>query len=243
MMNPTTFQFDHSGKTILVVEDDYDIGDIVENYLKKSDFQVIRAMNGLQALEIQATHAVDLIILDVKMPQMTGWDVLSTLRQSKATPVIMLTALDQEVDKIIALRMGADDFVVKPFNPNELVARVQAVLRRSSLTVQQQAQQTIYYKNIVINCENHNVSIKHDGLMQPLNLTLTEYKILLLMAQYPHKVFTRNELMSQCLPDSDALERTVDSHVSKLRKKLEDQQLMNLLINVRGVGYRLDQIQ
>lgn len=243
MMNPTTFQFDHSGKTILVVEDDYDIGDIVENYLKKSDFHVIRAMNGLQALEIQATHAIDLIILDVKMPQMTGWDVLSTLRQSKATPVIMLTALDQEVDKIVALRMGADDFVVKPFNPNELVARVQAVLRRSSLTVQQQAQQTIHYKNIVINCENHNVSIKRDNQLYPLLLTLTEYKILVLMAQYPYKVFTRNELMSQCLPDSDALERTVDSHVSKLRKKLEDQNLMNLLINVRGVGYRLDQAQ
>lgn len=243
MMNPTAFQFDHSGKTILVVEDDYDIGDIVESYLKKSDFQVIRAMNGLQALEIQATNSIDLIILDVKMPQMTGWDVLSVLRQSKATPVIMLTALDQEVDKIVALRMGADDFVVKPFNPNELVARVQAVLRRSSLTAQQQVQHTIQYKNIVISGEHHNVSIKHDTHMQPLNLTLTEYKILQLMAQHPYRVFTRNELMSQCLPDSDALERTVDSHVSKLRKKLEDQKLMNLLINVRGVGYRLDQAQ
>lgn len=242
-MKPTAFQFDCSGKTILVVEDDYDIGDIVENYLKKSDFQVIRAMNGQQALEIQATSIIDLIILDVKMPQMTGWDVLSTLRQTRSTPVIMLTALDQEVDKIIALRMGADDFVVKPFNPNELVARVQAVLRRSSLTAQHQLQQTIYYKNIIINCENHSVSVQHNNQLHPLNLTLTEYKILLLMAQHPHKVFTRNELMTQCLPDSDALERTVDSHVSKLRKKLEDQQLVNLLINVRGVGYRLDQIQ
>ncbi|EPF71419.1 hypothetical protein F945_02448 [Acinetobacter rudis CIP 110305] len=243
MMTPSSFQFDHPGKTILVVEDDYDIGDIVENYLKKSDFHVIRAMNGLQALEIQASTTVDLIILDVKMPQMTGWDVLSTLRQNKSTPVIMLTALDQEVDKIVALRMGADDFVVKPFNPNELVARVQALLRRSSLTTQRQSQQTIIYKNIVINCETHHVSIKHQQHIQALNLTLTEYKILHLMAQYPNKVFTRHELMTQCLPDSDALERTVDSHVSKLRKKLEDQKLMNLLINVRGVGYRLDQVQ
>ena len=244
-MNHPTFQFNHEGKVILVVEDDYDIGDIVENYLKKSDFQVKRAMNGQQALEIQANTPIDLIILDVKLPQLSGWEVLTTLRHSKQTPVIMLTALDQEIDKVMALRMGTDDFVVKPFNPNELVARVQAVLRRSTHHARKSAPTTLYFKNIEINTENHSVFIKSEDVAAqaslPLNLTLTEYKILLLMIQQPFKVFSRSELMLQCLPDRDALERTVDSHVSKLRKKLEDQQLFNLLINVRGVGYRLDQ--
>lgn len=241
-MFEASFSFDCHDKQILVVEDEYDIGDIIEQYLKREGMRVIRAMNGKQAIEIHASQPIDLILLDIKLPELNGWEVLSKIRQKAQTPVIMLTALDQDIDKVMALRIGADDFVVKPFNPNEVVARVQAVLRRTHQN-KQTAIKNLHYKNIEINTEIHSVYINQMDRKILLNLTLTEYKILLLMINQPHRVFTRGELMNQCLPDSDALERTVDSHVSKLRKKLEEHGLEHMLINVRGVGYRLDHPQ
>ncbi|WPO68547.1 efflux system response regulator transcription factor AdeR [Acinetobacter haemolyticus] len=238
-MLEASFSFDCRDKFILVVEDEYDIGDIIEHYLKREGMRVIRAMNGKQAIEIHASQPIDLILLDIKLPELNGWEVLNKIRQKAQTPVIMLTALDQDIDKVMALRIGADDFVVKPFNPNEVVARVQAVLRRTQQNTQA-LNKNIIYKNIEINTDIHSVYVHRDTQKVLFNLTLTEYKILLLMIDHPHKVFTRSELMNHCLPDSDALERTVDSHVSKLRKKLEEQGLQHMLINVRGVGYRLD---
>lgn len=241
-MLEASFSFDCRDKNILVVEDEYDIGDIIEHYLKREGMRVVRAMNGKQAIEIHASQAIDLILLDIKLPELNGWEVLSKIRQKAQTPVIMLTALDQDIDKVMALRIGADDFVVKPFNPNEVVARVQAVLRR----VQQSSQlqnKNLKYKNIEIDTDVHSVYVNQGDSKTLLNLTLTEYKVLTLMIEQPYKVFSRGELMSHCLPDSDALERTVDSHVSKLRKKLEEQGLQEMLINVRGVGYRLDHPQ
>lgn len=238
-MYEASFSFDCRDKQILVVEDEYDIGDIIEHYLKREGMQVLRAMNGKQAIEIHASQPIDLILLDIKLPELNGWEVLSKIRQKAQTPVIMLTALDQDIDKVMALRIGADDFVVKPFNPNEVVARVQAVLRRAQQN-QQAQNRNLLYKNIEIHSDLHSVYVRQQDKKIMLNLTLTEYKILLLMIDQPYKVFTRGELMNHCLPDSDALERTVDSHVSKLRKKLEEHGLQNMLINVRGVGYRLD---
>ncbi|MDD9317259.1 efflux system response regulator transcription factor AdeR [Acinetobacter lactucae] len=240
-MFEASFSFDCHDKQILVVEDEYDIGDIIEHYLKREGMRVIRAMNGKQAIEIHASQTIDLILLDIKLPELNGWEVLSKIRQKAQTPVIMLTALDQDIDKVMALRIGADDFVVKPFNPNEVVARVQAVLRRTHQN-KKTVIKNLIYKNIEIDTEIHSTYINQMEKKTLLNLTLTEYKILLLMINQPHKVFTRGELMNQCLPDSDALERTVDSHVSKLRKKLEEHGLEHMLINVRGVGYRLDHL-
>lgn len=241
-MFDNSYSFDCSDKLILVVEDEYDIGDIIEHYLKREGMRVIRAMNGKQAIEIHASQPIDLLLLDIKLPEVNGWDVLKKIREkNNHTPVIMLTALDQEIDKVMALRIGADDFVVKPFNPNEVVARVQAVLRRSQQT-KQSTNKNLYYKNIEIHTDTHSVFVNLDTTSPKLNLTLTEYKILLLMIEQPHKVFTRSELMSYCMPEGNALERTVDSHVSKLRKKLEEQGLEQMLVNVRGVGYRLDNL-
>lgn len=238
-MFDVSFSFDCRDKQILVVEDEYEIGDIIEHYLKREGMRVLRAMNGKQAIEIHTAQSVDLILLDIKLPELNGWEVLSKIRQKAQTPVIMLTALDQDIDKVMALRIGADDFVVKPFNPNEVVARVQAVLRRAQQN-NQAMNKHLVYKNIEINTDIHSVYVHQQDRKVMLNITLTEYKILLLMIDHPHKVFTRSELMNHCLPDSDALERTVDSHVSKLRKKLEEHGLQQMLINVRGVGYRLD---
>ncbi|HCU41430.1 MAG TPA: efflux system DNA-binding response regulator AdeR, partial [Acinetobacter nosocomialis] len=220
-------------------EDDYDIGDIIENYLRREGMSVIRAMNGKQAIELHASQPIDLILLDIKLPELNGWEVLNKIRQKAQTPVIMLTALDQDIDKVMALRIGADDFVVKPFNPNEVVARVQAVLRRTQFANKASNKNKIY-KNIEIDTDTHSVYIHSENKKILLNLTLTEYKIISFMIDQPHKVFTRGELMNHCMNDSDALERTVDSHVSKLRKKLEEQGILQMFINVRGVGYRLD---
>lgn len=236
------YYLDVQDRLILVVEDEYDIGDIIEHYLQREGMRVIRAMNGKQAIEINATQSIDLILLDIKLPELNGWEVLKRIRQSnQRTPVIMLTALDQDVDKVTALRMGADDFVIKPFNPNEVVARVHAVLRRTNQSTQI-PNKNLKYKNIEIDTDVHSVYIHQLNKKTLLNLTLTEYKILVLMIDYPYKVFTRSELMNHCLPDGNALERTVDSHVSKLRKKLEEKMDCQMLINIRGVGYRLDQI-
>lgn len=232
-------QHSFENKVILVVEDDYDIGDILEKYIKNENMQVIRAMDGQQALDSLKLHRIDLILLDIKLPKLNGWEILQIIRQTNYLPVIMLTALDDQVNKIMGLKMGADDFIVKPFNPNEVIARIQAVLRRS--IAQQKPENIIVYKDIEINLENHQVCILKNSKKLALSLTLTEYKILVLMAKIPNKVFTRHELIQNCMPESDALDRTVDSHISKLRKKLEENDVNDLFINVRGVGYRLDQ--
>lgn len=224
---------------ILVVEDDYDIGDILEQYLKKESLNVLRATNGHQALEILQMKAIDLIILDIKLPKMNGWEVLTVIRQKNTVPVIMLTAMDDADNKIMALKMGADDFVVKPFNPNEVVARVEAVLRRSSL--QQSLAPVLNYRNIEVNLEHHQVYISNCSEKQQLVLTLTEYKLLELMLKSPQKVFTRSELIAICMPDRNTLDRTVDSHISNLRKKLDQHGAEGYLINIRGVGYKFDQ--
>lgn len=230
---------DLSNKTILVVEDDFDIGDILERYLKKENMHVIRAIQGQQALELLKVHAIDLVILDIKLPKKNGWEVLTVLRQYSNIPVIMLTAMDDFDNKIMALKMGADDFVVKPFNPNEVIARVEAVLRRS--TLQQQQKKYLNYKSIEIDLEQHLAYVLQHDQKQMLNLTLTEFNILKLMLQSPNKVFTRTELIEKCMPEKTTLDRTVDSHISNLRKKLEQKCALGYFINLRGVGYRLDQ--
>lgn len=233
-------QHSFENSVILIVEDDYDIGDILEKYIKNENMQVIRALDGHQALNYLKTHSIDLILLDIKLPKLNGWDVLQIIRQCSNLPVIMLTALDDQLNKIMGLKMGADDFIIKPFNPNEVIARIQAVLRRS-LSRNTELNSITRYKSIEINIENHQVYISNGQKCQLLNLTLTEYKVLVLMVNAPNKVFTRSELIQSCMPESDALDRTVDSHISKLRKKLEENDVYGLLINVRGVGYRLDQ--
>lgn len=239
ILNTIFASYDLANKTILVVEDDYDIGDILEQYLKKEGLYVLRATNGQQALELLQAQSIDLVILDIKLPKMNGWEVLTVIRQKNTVPVIMLTAMDDSDNKIMALKMGADDFVVKPFNPNEVTARVEAVLRRSSL--QQPHSSAFQYKNLEIYPEQHQVYILESNQRRSIILTLTEYKILELMLQAPYKVFTRSELIEACMPDRNTLDRTVDSHISNLRKKLEQHGAQGYLINLRGVGYKLDQ--
>ena len=171
------------------------------------------------------------------MPRMDGWQVLSEIRHRGSTPVIMLTALDQDLDKLTGLRIGADDYVVKPFNPAEVVARTQAVLRRAS-QAEHEVPSVLRVDGFEIDLEHHEASVRIGRRQHALALTLTEFKLLAYLARAPRRVFTRDELLHACLPEGDTLERTVDSHISKLRKKLENLGVEGVPHGVRGVGYK-----
>lgn len=221
---------------VLVAEDEPEIAEIMIAYLEREGFRCIHAIDGRTALELHLALKPDIILLDVNMPRVDGWGVLSELRRRGETPVIMATALDQDIDKLQALRIGADDYVVKPFNPVEVVARVKAVLRRANASG---TGRIIRVGKLEIDVESHLVSVHEGERATHLALTLTEFRILVHMARAPLRVFSRGELVDACLPGADALDRTVDSHLSKLRKKLEAAGAAGLLGGVRGVGYRL----
>ncbi|KWT72992.1 Two-component response regulator [Hyphomicrobium sulfonivorans] len=221
----------------LIAEDDAEVAEILDAYLVREGLRTVRAADGRTAIELNRTLKPDIVLLDVKMPKADGYEVLANIRQHGSVPVIMVTALDEDLDKLQALRIGADDYVVKPFNPLEVVARVKAVLRR---TQGHQPQTVLRVGPIEIDESAHVAYLDAvaSGRVR-LELTLTEFRILAHMARSPSRVFSRSELIDACLPESEALERTVDSHASNLRKKLETAGARGYFESVRGVGYRL----
>lgn len=216
----------------LIAEDDKDIADIIRAYLEREGFRTVQASDGRTALDVHLALKPDILLLDISMPLVDGWDVLSEVRRRGSTPVIVITALDQDIDKLQALRVGADDYVVKPFNPVEVVARVKAVLRRAGGFG---ASGVFRIGTVEIDTTSHIVRVE----ARNVPLTLTEFRLLAHMARSPTRVFARGELVDACMPASDALDRTVDSHISKLRRKLEQAGVPNMPEGVRGVGYRL----
>lgn len=221
---------------ILIAEDDAEIAGILEAYFQREGFRTAHARDGQVALDLHAALKPDMVLLDVTMPRVDGWQVLSGIRQRGSTPVIMITALDTDLDRLQGLRLGADDYVVKPFNPIEVVARAKAVLRRVG---DASGAAVLRVGKLTIDLDSYQASIKSAEGEHPLQLTLTEFRLLVHMARTPSKVFSRSELIDACLPGSDALDRTVDSHLSKLRRKLEEAGVAQMLQSVRGVGYRL----
>ncbi len=226
-----------SAALVLVVEDEAEIADILIAYLQRSGLRTLHAVDGHHALSMLQAHKPDLLLLDVQLPNLDGWNVLNAIRTRSDTPVIMLTALDQDLDKLMGLRLGADDYVVKPFNPAEVVARVQAVLRRARKS-QNSTQEVLRVGQFQIDVDNHEASVICDNQHQKLDLTLTEFKLLACLMRAPKRAFSREELLVNCLPEGDTLERTVDSHISKLRKKLEALKIEGVPTSVWGVGYR-----
>ncbi|MFN3499734.1 MAG: response regulator [Pannonibacter indicus] len=221
---------------VLIAEDDDEISAILDAYLVREGFRTVQARDGRTALDLHLALKPDLVLLDVTMPRLDGWEVLAELRRRGTTPAIMITALDKDIDRLQGLRIGADDYVVKPFNPIEVVARAKAVLRRSGVA---SAAGVLRAGNLAIDLDAYEASFDDGAGPVRLSLTLTEFRILAHMARSPARVFTRSELVDACLPGSDALDRTVDSHLSKLRKKLEQAGATGLLPGVRGIGYRL----
>lgn len=222
---------------ILIAEDEVEIAEILAAYLQRSGLRTIHAKDGQDALARHQSQKPDLVLLDVQMPLLDGWQVLSEIRHRGDTPVILLTALDQDIDKLTGLRIGADDYVVKPFNPAEVVARVQAVLRRAKATRVEDSR-VLSVGAFRIDLDNHEASVECAGQRHLLDLTLTEFKLLTSLMRTPRRVFSRGELLEACLPEGDTQERTVDSHISKLRKKLELLGIQGVPASVRGVGYR-----
>ncbi|QGZ58041.1 response regulator [Paraburkholderia acidiphila] len=221
---------------ILIAEDEPAIAEILDAYLMREGFRTYRVADGSTALEVEPILKPDLVLLDVKMPGKDGWEVLGALRQRGETPVIMITALDQDIDRLQGLRLGADDYIIKPFNPVEVVARAKAVLRRARTS---SGQRLIRVQRLEVDLESHLARVRDNSHDSVLALTPSEFRILAHMARSPNRAFTRSELVDACLPGGDSLARTIDSHVSKLRRKLEMAGATGMITVVRGVGYRL----
>ncbi|MBD4858749.1 response regulator [Xanthomonas citri pv. citri] len=226
-----------TSKKVLVVEDDGDSASVLEAYLLKEGFDVAIAADGSRAVQLHAQWKPDLVLLDMMLPSLSGIEVLAEIRRVGNTPVIMVTAIGDEPEKLGALRYGADDYVVKPYSPKEVVARVFAVLRRSTST--RSCDDVLIYERLRVDPTSfaaHTTS--PDGTLVPLDLTRTEFILLMTLLRTPSKAFTRSELLEACLPDSDALERVLDTHVLNLRRKLDQRGITSVLVTVRSVGYR-----
>lgn len=228
-----------SGKRILIIEDDTDAADVLSAYLRRENYEVSVAGDGLSGLDMSQQLRPDLILLDVMLPGLNGTEVLAAIRRKSTTPVIMVTAMGDAPDKIGALRYGADDYVVKPYNPGEVVARVQAVLRR---VFQEPEIQLLRWQTLEVDTLMMTAGVRgSDGKLGLIDLTPTEFSILTVLMGAPVRPFSRQDLLERCLPESDALERAVDTHIYNLRKKLEAAGISDVLVNVRGTGYRFRQ--
>lgn len=228
-----------ANERILIVEDDPQIADVLAAYLQRDGFLTALCHDGGKAMQMFAQWQPDLVLLDYMLPQVSGRELLAAMRRAGDVPVIMVTAVDGEVEKVGALLYGADDYVVKPFNPKEVVARVQVILKRSRGAQQRNAQARLACGPLEIDLEA--VAAHVAGNARPLDLTITEFKLLATLMRHPRKAFSRAELLEACLPESGALERVVDTHVHNLRRKLEEQGVQGVPLAVRGVGYRLGQ--
>ena len=221
---------------VLVVEDEGEIATIITAYFEREGYRVVRARNGNEAVQHHHRLAPDIVILDVKLPGKDGFEVLAAIRAAAETPIIMVTALGEDYDRLRGLRVGADDYVVKPFNPAELVARAHAVLRRSR---RQTRTRLIRIGPLEIDHDSHLVTVNRNDRQCLIDVTATQFRLLTRLAEATPRVLARGELLEACMPEGDVLERTVDSHLSKLRRKLDDAGVGAMLESVRGVGYRL----
>jgi len=225
------------GKRILVVDDEKKITEIIKAYLERDNFSVIVAYDGKAALDAVKKHSPDLIVLDLMLPEISGWEVCRTLRKDSNIPIIMLTARDETTDKIVGLELGADDYVTKPFDAKELVSRVKAVLRRYEGN-STGASKKIQAGELSIDIAPRLVSRGE----QNIELTPIEFDLLLLLARHPGRVFSRLQLLDSIQGDAyEGYERTIDSHIKNLRKKIEPEpEKPAYIITVYGVGYKME---
>lgn len=232
-------EYNMSTKKILVVDDEKRIVEIVQAYLERDGFKVITAYDGESALEIARRQSPDLLVLDLMLPEVSGWDVCRTLRQDSDIPIIMLTARDESSDKIVGLELGADDYVTKPFDPKELVSRVKAVLRRTEGRMAPKSRLKV--ADLSIDLEKRLV---HRG-DKAIGLTPIEFDILRVLTENPGRVFSRMHLLDHVQGEAyEGYERTIDSHIKNLRRKIEsDPENPHYIITVYGVGYKLEENQ
>jgi DNA-binding response OmpR family regulator len=223
-------------KTVLVVDDEPKIVDVVREYLEHAGFAVRTAGDGPAALERARALAPDLIVLDLGLPGLDGLDVARQLRKSSRVPVIILTARGDEVDRIVGLELGADDYLVKPFSPRELVARVRAVLRRVDEREGAGSDELIVRGDVAVDPARRRVTVAG----RAVELTPTEFELLAHLARQPGRVFTRAQLLTAMHGVAvESYERAVDAHIKNLRRKLEpDPRHPRYVLTAHGVGYR-----
>jgi DNA-binding response OmpR family regulator len=224
-------------RKILVVDDEPKVSDLIRAYLEKDGYDVLITTDGRGAVEAARNHKPDLILLDLNLPEMDGLQAFRSIRSFSNVPVIMVTARDDEVDKVVGLQLGADDYVTKPFSPRELAARVGAVLRRSS----EESQQTTRIIAGELTMDTDKFEVFFQG--QPVELTASEFKLLAVMARNRGRVYTRLQLMDSAFGEAyEGYDRTIDAHIKNIRQKLarasgnED----SPLATVRGVGYKVE---
>jgi len=225
---------------ILVVDDDMDIVRLVRAYLEKAGYSVLTAYDGATAMRILQHDRPMLVVLDLMLPDQDGWDITRQVRSDPvlaSTPIIMLTARIDDTDKIVGLELGADDYITKPFNPREVVARVRAVLRRTQETTAVKSKRLLQRGDLVMDINRHEALLND----QPIELTATEFNLLRVLLENPGYAFTRSELIEQALGyEYEGSERTLDSHMRNLRRKIEpDPKNSTYIQTVYGVGYRL----
>lgn len=220
-------------KTILVVDDKASVRTLVRDYLTAENFRVATASNGRDALFVARDEKPDLILLDIMMPEMTGYEFLQAYRKERNTPVILLTAKLEESDKVLGLELGADDYVTKPFGMRELVARIRAVMRRVGQDV---PSEVLRAADIVLDKSDHTVTVNN----RPVRLTPSEFELLALLMSAPGHVFSRAALLEKLQGIAfESIERTVDVHIRNLRTKIEpDPSAPRYIETVFGVGYR-----
>jgi len=221
--------------TVLIVEDDRNTAALVATYLEREGFATVVVHDGGQAIQAAVDCNPVFIILDVMLPNMDGLEICRILRKRSEVPVLILTAREEEVDRVAGLVTGADDYVVKPFSPRELVERVKAILRRSRPASPRPAA-ILSFDGLELDMEKHKVV--RDG--RHVALTSSEFKILKALMSLPGKAFSREELLSQCYQNSEAvIDRVIDVHIGKLRQKIEDDPAQpRFILTVRGHGYR-----
>ncbi len=221
---------------ILIVDDEKNIVELVRLYLEKEGFATVCAYDGCEALEQFKKEKPDLIILDLMLPGMDGWEVCREIRKTSAVPIIMLTAKSETFDKVLGLELGADDYMTKPFEAKELIARIKAVLRRIG-SGENTSSKEVSFENLSINIENYELHIKGEQVDAPPK----EIELLYFLASNPNRVYTREQLLEEVWGfDYFGDSRTVDVHIKRLREKLEGAETDWQLKTVWGVGYKFE---
>ncbi|NRB37961.1 MAG: response regulator transcription factor [Pseudomonadales bacterium] len=221
---------------ILVVDDDPHIRDVMVFALEKQGYQTLQAENGLQAVDKYFQHKPDLLVMDIMMPEMSGLEACKAIRKQAETPIIFVTAMDDEIDMILGLELGGDDYIFKPFSPRQLVARVRAVLRRTLQPATENTNSEDDFRKNKLFIDRHRFQAAWDD--HPIVLTVTEINLLLTLTSFPGKVFSRSELMQRAYDNVIVSDRTIDSHIRRVRSKFAA--LDGYPIEtVHGAGYKL----
>ncbi len=233
-LNPTP-GYNTVMSTVLIIEDEQELSNVLKAYLERANFEVLMADKGDLGLTLWREHAPDLVLLDLNLPKMDGVDIAKTIRQSDDTPIIMVTARVDEVDRLLGLELGADDYITKPYSPREVVARVKAVLRRVNKSCEKQPE-IIKASDLII--DPSAFLVEQSG--QAVTLTPMEFSLLATLAEHPGRVYSRLQLLEAGQGVAfEGYERSIDTHIKNLRSKLgDDSKAPQYIETVFGVGYR-----